>query len=279
MNPLELYQKVLNHRLEEPEMDQVEAWIRQYPYFALPYFLKARQTKDKMALFEASIYASNRFLLKRFMDGSIIIQERKFSEVIEEHLKMSNRPFSMGENDTFSVVDFDAIHDPGPVREIPFQHKESRQTYQDNFLNWEVKVRTLKYLGLVEKIEREIQNNAFPSVPQRASHTYINQGKKSYPPIGEDEPQIKGEKEDLWDQFLKEVPTLKTNLGKESPLPDEQAMASVSGDEEMVSETLAHIHLIQKNYGEAIRIYEKLSLLFPEKKAYFANQIKMINNE
>ncbi len=279
MNPLELYQKVLNHRLEEPEMDQVEAWIRQYPYFALPYFLKARQTKDKMALFEASIYASNRFLLKRFMDGSIIIQERKFSEVIEEHLKMSNRPFSMGENDTFSVVDFDAIHDPGPVKEIPFQHKETRQSFQDNFLNWEVKVRTLKYLGLVGKIEHEIQKNAFPFIPQRNSNEYIVEEKKAHLPVGEPETVVQVEKEDLWEQFLKEVPTLKANLGKESPLPDEQAMESVSGGEEMVSETLAHIHLLQKNYGEAIRIYEKLSLLFPEKKAYFANQIKMINNE
>lgn len=269
MNPLELYQKVLNRRLNELEMDQVEAWIRQYPYFTLPYFLKARQTKDKLTLFEASLHASNRFLLKRFMDGSIILQEQNFSEVIEERLKMSHRPFSMGENDMFSVVDFDSIHDSSVEDQIPFQHLESSRGYVDAFLNWEVKVRTLKYRYLVDTLDKQLKSFTQQHMPTDIPRT------KETPNEDKEGTEKRGSKDD-WDQFLEEVPRLKENLGKESPEPDLQVMASLTGDEEMVSETLAHIHLLQKNYGEAIRIYEKLSLLFPEKKAYFANQINMI---
>ena len=272
MNPLELYQKVLNRRLNELEMDQVEAWIRQYPYFTLPYFLKARQSKDKLTLFEASLHASNRFLLKRFMDGSIILQEQNFSEVIEERLKMSHRPFSMGENDMFSVVDFDSIHNSSSEAHIPFQHLESPQEYVDTFLNWEVKVRTLKYRYLIDVIDKQLTSFTNSHLPTEIPET--REGPKM-----EKEGKTKIAHKDDWDQFLEEVPRLKDNLGKRSPEPDLQVMASLDGDEEMVSETLAHIHMLQKNYGEAIRIYEKLSLLFPEKKAYFANQINMIKRE
>ena len=272
MNPLELYQKVLNQRLNPLEDDQVEAWIRQYPYFPLPYFLKARQSKDKMALFKASLLASNRFLLKRFMDGSIIIQEQNFGEVVAEHIRKTARPFSRGENDTFSVVDFDSIHLNEEGSDIPFYHLPEKPVYIDSFLNWEVKVRTLKYLHLVKEIGRQAQRYA-------SNGAHVQNLPKEEAIKEKDIYQQNKFKQELLDQFLSEVPKLKNNLGKEVSGLDQGVLSSLEEDEEMVSETLAHLHLMQKNYGEAIRIYEKLSLLFPEKKAYFANQINMIKNE
>ncbi|MEM6628053.1 MAG: hypothetical protein AAF694_00195 [Bacteroidota bacterium] len=269
MNPLELYQKILNQRLNTLEDDQVEAWIRQYPYFPLPYFLKARQSKDKVDLFKASLYATNRFLLKRFMDGSIILQEQNFGEVVAEHIRKSTRPFSLGENDTFSVVDFDSIHPDEETQNIPFCHIVEKPTYVDNFLNWEVKVRTLKYLYLVEEVNQQIQKYTSSRGTGSTTHTKSVNGESTHTTTA---------KQALLDQFLNEVPKLKNNLGREIPTMDQGVLASLEEDEEMVSETLAHLHLMQQNYGEAIRIYEKLSLLFPEKKAYFANQIHMIKN-
>ena len=271
MNPLELYQKILNQRLNHLEEDQVEAWIRQYPYFPLPYFLKARQSKEKLALFKASLLASNRFLLKRFMDGSIIMQEQNFGEVVAEHIRKTSRPFSWGENDTFSVVDFDHIHLEEEEPDIPFYHLQEKPVYVDNFLNWEVKVRTLKYLYLVGEINNQVQKFATPG-----ENTSSFQREQNHLP--KDIHQQTKLKQELLDQFLSEVPKLRNNLGKEIPAIDQGVLASLEEDEEMVSETLAHLHLMQKNYGEAVRIYEKLSLLFPEKKAYFANQINMIKN-
>ena len=54
------------------------------------------------------------------------------------------------------------------------------------------------------------------------------------------------------------------------------ASKSIKDHQEAISETLAKIIFSQKNYKKAIEMYQALSLKFPEKKAYFANQIQAI---
>ena len=46
-----------------------------------------------------------------------------------------------------------------------------------------------------------------------------------------------------------------------------------------ISETLAKIHAAQGNLEKAIHIYKQLQLLFPEKKAFFARQIKNLRSK
>ncbi len=46
--------------------------------------------------------------------------------------------------------------------------------------------------------------------------------------------------------------------------------------EDIVSETLARVYFDQQLFSKAIRVYEKLGLLYPENSAYFAAQIKKI---
>ncbi len=56
------------------------------------------------------------------------------------------------------------------------------------------------------------------------------------------------------------------------------AAKSLNVHDDLASETLAKLHERQGNYDQAIAMYEKLSLIFPEKSPLFAVKIKKLKN-
>jgi tetratricopeptide (TPR) repeat protein len=79
---------------------------------------------------------------------------------------------------------------------------------------------------------------------------------------------------ELIERFIRNEP--KITPRKEFFKPVDQARQSSLDNDDIVSETLAKIHLQQGNTEKAIKIYEKLILLNPEKSVYFAAQIEKI---
>jgi hypothetical protein len=82
----------------------------------------------------------------------------------------------------------------------------------------------------------------------------------------------------LLDKFISEQPSISKPV-KDFFDPSTNAKKSVEESSELVSETLAQIHVMQGNYAKAIKAYKQLSLLYPEKKAFFASQIKKIESK
>jgi hypothetical protein len=78
---------------------------------------------------------------------------------------------------------------------------------------------------------------------------------------------------DLIDKFIKEEPKM-TRPKTEFFSPVNMAKQSVADDITFVSETLAKIYVLQGNYAKALNAYENLRLKYPEKRLYFATQIK-----
>jgi hypothetical protein len=66
---------------------------------------------------------------------------------------------------------------------------------------------------------------------------------------------------------------------KEFFSPVKKAKESLSEDSLPVSETLAKIYEVQGNIPKSIFVYEQLSLIIPEKKTYFASQIKKLKKK
>jgi hypothetical protein len=111
-------------------------------------------------------------------------------------------------------------------------------------------------------------------------------------PTGEDEikeaseikPQKSG-KMDLIDNFLNNSGNEKRILPKEEKETSNEDFSarSVVESEDLMTETLANIHIKQKRYQKAVEIFERLSLKYPEKSVYFARRIKemedLINNQ
>ena len=91
----------------------------------------------------------------------------------------------------------------------------------------------------------------------------------------EDLPQKKMSRKELIDKFIAENPSI-SRPKAEFYNPISMAQNSIIDKSDIVSETLAKIYLKQDYFDKAIEIYQKLSLLFPEKSIYFAAQIEKI---
>jgi hypothetical protein len=91
--------------------------------------------------------------------------------------------------------------------------------------------------------------------------------------INDDMPKV-DEKFDLIDEFIKNSPKIKINN-------DYDVKSSFKTDQkikdELITETLAKIYVKQEKFNKAIKAYEILSLKYPKKSSFFADQINDIN--
>jgi thioredoxin-like negative regulator of GroEL len=94
------------------------------------------------------------------------------------------------------------------------------------------------------------------------------------------EPIVPFENQDIIDSFIAKGDTTKRirqNLNDEGA-NREILTPTIDNDEtnKFFSITLAKIYLKQKKYDRALEIIRKLSLVYPEKSIYFADQIRFL---
>ncbi|MEZ4827020.1 MAG: hypothetical protein R3C61_12195 [Bacteroidia bacterium] len=175
------------------------------------------------------------------------------------------------EHDLFSIVDMGSLPFRRPPFNLPFSVSESTASDKlDAFIDWDIKVRTLKYKDSAARVK----GNLHIPAPEMEVKEEIKQ----------EEPRPvfsrKVASQNLIDAFLENQGHIRRkNADKEAAQPVKSAVESIMEDENLVTETMARLHLLQNNRREAIRIYEKLGLLYPEKSTYFADQINKIKDE
>lgn len=87
---------------------------------------------------------------------------------------------------------------------------------------------------------------------------------------------------DLIDSFIQKTedhePVFRINDAEPvSSVDNERSRESAAnGDEAFLTESLAKIYIKQKRYAKALEIIKKLSLKYPEKNIYFADQIRFL---
>ncbi len=78
---------------------------------------------------------------------------------------------------------------------------------------------------------------------------------------------------ELINDFLAKSPKIKPS---ESASYDDLAEESAMENEQLMTETLAHVYLEQKKYDKAIAAFTVLSLKYPEKSSFFADRIEAV---
>ncbi len=90
--------------------------------------------------------------------------------------------------------------------------------------------------------------------------------------INDDVPKVE-KKLDLIDQFIKNSPKIEFSNEEKT---ESQIMIDTKIKDELITETLAKIYVSQKKFNKAIKAYDILSLKYPKKSSFFADQIVYI---
>ena len=150
----------------------------------------------------------------------------------------------------------------------PIEKTPTVQFEKGSFMDW-LKAKSTGSFGKVEEVHADeplLMTSASSILVQT-----IHEKTKELRPLATD-------KTALIDKFIATEPRIVASK-IEFYSPANQAKKSVAEHEDLVSETLAKIYRQQGNLLKARNCYEKLSLLHPEKKTYFAALITEIDSE
>ncbi len=158
--------------------------------------------------------------------------------------------------------------------------------------------RTEKVIEVVEKVmppggsdEADFVSTLVPKPvsPAVATSDYVNWLEEN----AEDIPAESGSEnrlrhQDLIDSFIENessqfaqrlgnvVAGKATEADDESEMPKQEILEKASLDDSYFTETLARVYINQKRYDKALEIIRVLSLKYPEKNIYFADQIRYL---
>ncbi len=280
------------------------AMIEKYPYFqslkAL-YLkgLKQQESKEyNYALKTTAAYTTDRSILFDFITSDTFIQN-EISKIIKKNtiylndIDVSANDISVNKKlqiddrlkdqikETSGVLDPELFQpkNPSEVKTINFKLDESETIKDEKHIKEDEEVSVEDVLNLGKPLQFDkLESHSFN---EWLKLTRIKPIKRKTETIENDlsaEEEVKiqatDSKVDLIDKFIADKPKIKPNT---SSVPKGNlAKARMIKPEALMTETLARIYVEQKNYKKAIQSYKILSLKYPEKSSFFANQIKAI---
>jgi hypothetical protein len=301
--------------LDSRTVDELWMVVKEYPYFQVARMLLARNLSNigheayPLSLRLAAAYAGDRSKLKILIEGTpVFTKDIGEKEVLPEPVNAIapvTQPGILHDEPADSHVKIPAEKGlPGEVSEMPAGQLPELPVGDTNdkeveaiekpiegghaeILSVDVNeaVQSNSFIALDEESgpSAEIRNKLIDTMFLRLSGEQITetdeQGTGWYEELvtgakaGDERSFARNE---LVEKFIREEPRISAPR-HEFYSPEDKARESRSLPEDIVSETLARIYAQQGLFPMAVKIYEKLMLLIPEKSSYFAAQIKEID--
>jgi hypothetical protein len=258
----------------------LEGILDLYPYFQgahILYALTLNSNNDirfNDALRNAALHTGNRKVLFRFLHESPPSKTEEKEEIVEDSHLLSEEMIS----------DLDSI--PEPEKEVLLEEKVLASNQVKIVLPKEQLEREPQEVPIEEHEVSNIEYNPTPKIGKHSFSDWLKtiQANKivteqdASKRLSENESISEVDKEELIEKFIKAEPRISKPAKAEFFSPIQMAKKSVEDSDDIVSETLAKIYATQGNPTRAIRIYQKLSLLNPDKSGYFAALIQKLEN-
>ncbi len=300
MNKQQLYDLIESPaELNENTLKGLQELVAQYPFFqaARSLLLKNLKVLDHV-LFESelkrsAIFISDRTRLFDLIRGTYpehVVREEEQQEVIsQQEVPDKTEEKSSSVAVTGSVESVDEYFGVDQVTEtiqggkvgFTFHSSDDGMSVPEEMLfDYEKSGNSGYSLSLDEEDTDGQRNNTFEDWL-----ALVNSNTTGEKEISEKRSKEKRSKTlDVIDKFLSNQDKTikpKTTEKKEPEIKVEEPV-TLEGDE-LMTETLAKIYMKQGHYSKALNIFEKLSLKYPEKSVYFAQQIekvkKLISNQ
>lgn len=171
----------------------------------------------------------------------------------------------------FYLIEGDKFKLPTPLDRVISKEKEEEPSVD-------------RTLSLIDAFLAELPSDEFQNTELDYSidyTTYLLEGDTSSQEEPEDVPELRGQK--LIDNFITKAahePVIKLDMSEENELSTlTDSLSNYVGEDEddtYFTETLAKIYIKQQRYSKALEIIKKLSLKYPKKNIYFADQIRFL---
>ncbi|WMI68283.1 hypothetical protein [Mangrovimonas sp. YM274] len=298
------------------QLNDITAVIKEYPYFQAARALHLKGLKHtesfryNQELKTTAAYTTDRSILfdyitsEAFNQNEISLQIKHNSEHIkqldvhEESDISINKSVLIDDALKQHIKDTEGVLDP-----FLFEEKRNGKDFEDNHSNTSeekgLPIIAIDTENIEQTPEEQLQIGKPLDFEKNETHSFSEWLKiTSFKPIERNDfeeekettPELQSTQEDpepkpksrpmdskldLIDKFLSSNPKIVPS--KEAPpSPKLNTSKDDNQNDGLMTETLARIYLEQKNYDKAIQSYKILSLKYPEKSGFFADQIKAV---
>ena len=226
---------------------QLEQITEKYPYFQTAKLLLLKNLKDKDSDENNFISKLNSFAIECADREKLFyyLNDKRFARFFPNEKQIDN---TQADRTEFLLHSF--------LESLEDEHTEYNRSSDNQMLETESIVSTdyLTYLEKTEFHEKSLEEikDTKPMKYQQLVDTFLEKSQS--------------------DETLFSTSKRPSNTQQNSP----QEVDSLLNDDTFLTETLAQVYIKQKKYEQALTIIKRLSLTFPKKSIYFADQIRFL---